>query len=80
MGWFATYKALENGTGPYGSVRESLWGESDPTRTLHVALDHVNHDLHHRTLVLDRSARARISHWAKRAGYNMTMDHGLYIE
>lgn len=66
MGWYATYKALLNGTGPYGTVKESLVGESDPRRTLDVALDHAIHDLgSNLKLDISRSLKSRISYWAR---------------
>jgi len=65
VGWHATYHALVRGEGPYGTVRESLQGESDPGRTLQVALSQIN-------LLrpeLDRPAKARLAYWRRRAGW-----------
>lgn len=44
MGWFATYKALKDGSGPYGTVEQSLKRECDPPRTLRIALDALERD------------------------------------
>lgn len=68
MGWFATAQALKNGQGAYGSVKESLHGESDPPRTLSVAIDNIVSEILVGAFVPDKKARARIVYWARRNG------------
>jgi hypothetical protein len=60
MGWYATYQALLNGVGPYGTVKESLKGEIDPPRTMDVAVGKIRQELDRGTLVLTAAQKARI--------------------
>ncbi len=68
MGWYATYKALVDGRGPYGSVKEALHGESDPSRTLSVALGKIKDEINAGILAPDRNAKIRIAYWKRRFG------------
>ncbi|GJQ40253.1 MAG: hypothetical protein JETCAE02_26650 [Anaerolineaceae bacterium] len=68
MGWFATAQALKNGQGAYGTVKESLHGESDPPRTLSVAIHQIIDEILAGNYVPDKKARARLLYWARRNG------------
>lgn len=68
MGWYATAQALKKGEGPYGTVKESLKGESDPPATLSTALAQICVEIVDKTYTPDRNARIRILYWAKRNG------------
>ena len=67
MGWYATSQAIKNGNGPYGTVAQSLKDESDPNRTLSVALRQVKEQISSGFYTPDKKAKLRISHWGKRA-------------
>ena len=68
MGWSATAQALKNGQGAYGTVKESLHGESDPPRTLSVAIENIVAEILAGEYVPDKKARARLVYWARRNG------------
>ena len=68
MGWYATAKALKNGAGPYGTVRESLRGESDRGRTVYVAIRQIQAEIDRQDYVPDRAAKSRLLWWARWAG------------
>lgn len=68
MGWFATAQALKNGQGAYGTVKESLLRESDPPRTLSVAIDNVVAEILAGKYVPSKAARARLVYWSRRNG------------
>lgn len=66
MGWFATYKALKDGTGPYGDVAQSLKGEADPPRTLGGALHKIDQEIASGSFSPDKEATVRIATWRGR--------------
>jgi hypothetical protein len=66
MGWYATYQALKTGTGPYGTVKESLRGETDPFRTLSVALAELRSDAAKDGPQPDANTRRRCAYWHRR--------------
>ena len=68
MGWYATAEALKNGVGPYGTVRESLRGESDRGRTVYVALHQIEEQINTGYYTPDRVAKIRLRWWARWAG------------
>ena len=69
MGWYSTRTAILNGKGSYGTVRESLRGESDPHRTLLVALEQIDREIKG-GLQLPRNAKIRRAYWSRRSGYS----------
>ena len=71
MGWYATRTAIITGTGPYGSVRQSLNGESEPHRTLVVAIEQIDREIKEGGLCLNRNAKIRLSYWSRRCGYSV---------
>lgn len=68
MGWFATYKALQDGIGPYGDVAQSLKGEVDPPRTLSVALEKIDKAISAGIYSPDDTAEKRITYWKNKNG------------
>jgi hypothetical protein len=66
MGWYATAQALKEGTGAYGTVAESLRGESDPPRTLSVALAQVFTEVASGEFLPERNGQQRLVYWARR--------------
>lgn len=66
MGWFATYTALKEGTGPYGDVSQSLKGEADPPRTLGIALKKINEEITDGIFTPDTTTNQRIAYWKNR--------------
>lgn len=73
MGWFSTATALKLGQGAYGNVKESLQGESDPFRTLSVALEKVEYEIVNGYYFPDKKAKARLAYWSRRIGRRLTM-------
>jgi hypothetical protein len=73
MGWFSTATALKIGQGAYGTVRESLHGESDPSRTLSVALEKVEYEIVNGFYFPDKKAKARLAYWSRRVGRRLTL-------
>jgi len=66
MGWYAVREALVNGRGPYGSVKQSLRGETSPTDTLREAICyHIDPAIKDGKLKLDRAARSRVAYWRR---------------
>jgi len=66
MGWYATAQAVKHGKGPYGTVKESLAGESDPRRTLAVALMIIREQIQNGMWKPQgKSAKARLAYWER---------------
>lgn len=66
MGWFAVYRALRDGRGPYGTVQGTLRGECDPHRALLIALAAIEREIALGNYCPDKKARARIAYWKRR--------------